>query len=344
MSEWRTSVRSSKAVVLGASVCCDGFYVEAAARVQTHVHSDHTEKFESSLGVQQVYALKGTRDLLIADKDATLDVHVNFHGVGPRERVDVPGGAVYLVDSGHMLGSAQVLFVHEDGYRTGYSGDFTWPLEDVIEVNELVVDSTYGAARQVRRFDQGEAEEAFVTRVLERVGMGPVYVRAYGGTLQRAAVLLGDVCRFPLILSGRQHKDALVYLDHGYAMPPCFIDGSVEAREARAEGRYVLFEGAGDKPETNRQGGYHIRLSAMYTSVDEPLVDFTENACAVAISNHADFRGTVDYVRATGATRVVTDNVRGAHAVELATALSERLGVEARASVSNPAESRGWGQ
>src|ERR1700722_2853370 len=133
MDDWRTSIRSSSAVVLGEHVCCDGFYVEAEVRVQTHVHEDHVSKFDSSLGVQQVYALEGTRDLLIAEKNATLDIHVNFKGVSPRERILVPDGNLFLVDSGHMLGSAQALLVHDDGYRTGYSGDFAWPIDDVIE-------------------------------------------------------------------------------------------------------------------------------------------------------------------------------------------------------------------
>jgi hypothetical protein len=49
------------------------------------------------------------------------------------------------------------------------------------------------------------------------------------------------------------------------------------------------------------------------------------------MSNHADFPGTLEYVEATGARYVVTDNARG-RGVELARAISQRLGIDARPS------------
>jgi putative mRNA 3-end processing factor len=342
--DWRTSIRSSAAVVLSDSVCCDGFFVDARVRVQTHTHEDHTSKFDSSLGNQQVLALHGTRDLLIAEKNATLDIHSNFRGLRPNEPTPVPGGQVVLIDNGHMLGSAQVLLEHEDGYRTGYSGDFSWPLDEVIQVNELVLDSTYGAPTQVRRFTQEEAEALLVERVLERVKFEPVFIRAYSGTLQRACALLSDVCPFGLIVSTRREKDLLVYQRHGYPIGSVLVAGTPEAAAAMAEGRYVFFEGKGDPSPTNRDFGYNIRLSAMYTSTDEAIVDFTDNSCAIAISNHADFVGTLEFVERSGASRVLTDNIRGSHGVDLAMALRERLGIDAQASESDRSHSRAWGQ
>ena len=62
-----------------------------------------------------------------------------------------------------------------------------------------------------------------------------------------------------------------------------------------------------------------------------PLVTYSDRAYKVALSNHADFSGTLEYVRATGAKRVVTDNTRN-HGVELALAIKNRLGVDARPS------------
>ena len=43
----------SGAVLLGPNVVCDGFIREAAARVQTHVHLDHMDGFETSKGVSR---------------------------------------------------------------------------------------------------------------------------------------------------------------------------------------------------------------------------------------------------------------------------------------------------
>lgn len=67
---------------------------------------------------------------------------------------------------------------------------------------------------------------------------------------------------------------------------------------------------------------------------------FSERGYSVALSNHADFEGTLEYIIATGAKRVVTDNTRG-NGVELALAIQKRLGIEAKPS-SN-LDSREWG-
>jgi hypothetical protein len=214
----------------------------------------------------------------------------------------------------------------------------------VIEVDELVLDATYGSPKSVRQFSQEEAEQALIKRVVERISTGPVFIRAYQGTLQRALALLGEVCNFPLIASQRQFKEAQVYQEHGYSIGELLVDTSTEAYDARVEGRYVLFEGRGDPQPTNREGGYNVRLSAMYTTTDEPLMEFTESSCAIAISNHADFTGTLEYARATGAQRILTDNIRGPHGVELAILLRERLDIDALPANFDSAKSKEWGQ
>ena len=61
----------------------------------------------------------------------------------------------------------------------------------------------------------------------------------------------------------------------------------------------------------------------------------------MALSDHTDFNGTLEHIAATGAKHVVTDNTRRGRAVELALAISRRLGIEARPS-SN-LESLEWG-
>jgi putative mRNA 3-end processing factor len=38
----------SGAVILGQRICCDGFHRDYEVRVQTHVHIDHMDRFETS--------------------------------------------------------------------------------------------------------------------------------------------------------------------------------------------------------------------------------------------------------------------------------------------------------
>jgi putative mRNA 3-end processing factor len=61
-----------------------------------------------------------------------------------------------------MLGAAQVEVQLDSGLRLGYSGDFQWPLDRPMEVDALVVDSTYGSPESIRQYTQAEAETRFL--------------------------------------------------------------------------------------------------------------------------------------------------------------------------------------
>jgi len=65
------------------------------------------------------------------------------------------------------------------------------------------------------------------------------------------------------------------------------------------------------------------------TSPDDPVLEYSDRALSIALTNHADFADTLEYVKATGARFVITDNSRGGHAVELAREISCQLNVEA---------------
>jgi len=344
MTETRCSIRSSGAVVLDKAVACDGFYGDAAVRLQTHVHDDHMGGFETSEGSQRIFCLPGTWALLVAERNGTLDVRSNFKAVQTAAPFRVLNGPIItLRDSGHMLGSAQVEVEHVDGYRAGYSGDFAWPIADVIQVDELVVDSTYGSPDSNRLYSQEQAEDAFIERVFTNAKVGPVYVRAFRGTLQRALAALTEAgCAFPILASRPQLSEAAVYRREGFSIGALIAADSEDGEAAKAQGRFVLVEGRGDRQPMNRPQGYSIKLSAFYANPREPVTHFSDRDCEVAISNHADFGGTLDYVAATGAKVVLTDNVRGPHGVDLALELSRRLGVTAIPASPENSE-RAWG-
>lgn len=345
MTETRCSIRVSGAVLLSDDVACDGFFADAKVRIQTHVHDDHMTGFETSEGSQRIYCLPGTWALLVSERNGTLDVRSNFKAVMPRDTFEGPmGTTITLHDSGHMLGSAQVVVEHVDGYRSGYSGDFAWPIDDVVQVDELVVDSTYGSPDSIRLYSQEQAEEAFLERVLANVKRGPVYVRAYRGTLQRALAVLAEAgCGFPILLSSPQLREAAVYRREGFAISELIAANTPDGRAAVEEGRYILVEGRGDRQPMNRPDGYNIKLSAFYANPRDPVTHFSDRDCEVAISNHADFAGTMDYVAATRAKVVRTDNVRGPHGVVLAYELARRLGVAAVPASPEVGAARAWG-
>jgi putative mRNA 3-end processing factor len=339
MSQY-VDVLASGAVLLGDQVVCDGFVYEHPYRVQTHIHDDHMDGFDSSKGFQTILMSKPTKDLLVAEFNADLDIRQNIHALRYDHAIDLEGVSVSLSSSGHMLGAAQVVVETSSGQRLGYSGDFQWPLDEVIKVDQLVVDSTYGSPKNRRAFSQEAVEEMLLELVIRELKRGPVHIRASRGTVQRALQVLSGNVPTPLLGSQRLIRNVEVFRDHGYAIDPVVDIGSPEGRAALDQGHFVRLYTKGDKFPVDPPEGMTLHLSAYMTDPEEPLLQFSERSCRLAMSNHADFEGTIEYVRATGARFVVTDNTRGGHGIELAQALSY-VGIEARASSNAP--TRSWG-
>jgi len=337
---FRTRIAASGAVVLSEDVVCDGFLASAKVRVQSHVHDDHMNGFEASK-IQTIVCSAGTRNLLIAEFNADLRYRANLQAVEVGSTHKIEGSTIDLEDARHMLGSVQTALTLEDGYRVGYSGDFGWPIENPIQVDELIVDSTYGSPASVRSYSQEDAEQRFVSVALEKSKVGAVLVHAHRGTLQRAIALMDDAVDHPLIASKRQLRESEVYARSGVVQAPLIDERSPEGREALTSGRYIKFVGKGDTRVEPRGGEYKVTLSAFMVNGEEPMLELSDVSCRVALSNHADFDETIQYVEATGAKKVLTDNVRGPHGAALALELRARLGVEA--IPADPQVDRSWG-
>jgi putative mRNA 3-end processing factor len=329
------------AIELGPDVVCDGFLWSKTARVQTHVHMDHLADFETSKGTQSVLASKATWEMLCLDKDADLPYRRNFLAIEEREPYAVAESQVEVVSSGHMLGAVQVSVQLRDGMRVGYSGDFQWPLDHVIQVDALVVDATYGSPENVRQFSQGEVEERFLELVIQQLHFGPVHILAHKGTLQRGLQVLSSDVDCPMIGSARLCAEADLYRRFGYPIQELLQDDSQSAGEAMQSSRYIRFFGTGDRKPVEH-AGLVIKLSGYFTKPDEPVIEYSHRAYGVALSNHADFLGTLEYVKATGAEFVVTDNTRGGKAIDLAQAINARLNIKSVPSSNR--YSREWGR
>jgi putative mRNA 3-end processing factor len=328
-------------IVLGGKVVCDGFFSAAPVRVQTHVHLDHMANFETSKGFQIILMSEATRELLVVEYDADLPFRSNIRSVPIGVPLDIGEANIELVSSGHMLGSVQVGVTYDDGLRVGYSGDFNWPLERVMRTDILVVDSTYGSPANFKKFTQEQVNSRLLELVIRRLKVGPVHVKAHRGTLERALELL-DTNIAPILAPRKLCQEVEVYRRFGYHIQALLELDTVEGKSALASGRYLRLYGTGDGDLFGLKDGTAINLSAYMTEEDDPVLEFSERSFRVAMTCHADFKGTLEYIAATGAKTVITDNRRGGHAVELAETIKSQLGVEAMPSQYHP--SRSWGE
>lgn len=333
MSDPKVDVFANGAVTLGDHVVCDGYLAGRTYRVQTHVHDDHMRDFNTSKGEQDFLLSPGTYDLLVAEKNADLAYRDNFRPVEAGKKQALPDGScVELTPSNHMLGACQVAVTLPCGDRLGYSGDFGWPIEKVIEVEQLVVDSTYGSPRSVRRYAQEDAERRLWEIICGSLRKGAVHIRAHRGTIERVLHLLGQGTGVPVLASDRLLCEVDVYRKHGYVVCDLVSITSEIGREVLRSRAYVRVYSKGDGFPNEPAQGTTVVCSAFMCEEDDPVMQYSERAFRVALSNHADFEETLEYVRATGAKRVVTDNTRN-RGCELALALNERIvGIEARPS------------
>ena len=318
-------VFSGGAVSLGSKTLCDGYAHGFPFRVQTHIHDDHMGDFNRSKGFQDLFMSQETLKLLIAERNADLEYRDNLipiqWDVGHKLE---DGSTLTLLPSGHMLGSCQVILELPDGVRCGYSGDFAWPLDHVMQVDQLVVDSTYGSPVSVRKYTQSEAESILLEIVCQRLRHGSVHVKAHRGTIERVLHALAGNIGVPILVSENLRRNLDVYQNHGFAVEAVEVLESTTGKMALKEHSYVRLYSKGDGWGNELREGTCVTCSAYMVNTDDPLLKFSERAYRVALSNHADFEGTLAYVEATGAELVVTDNTKN-HGVELAIAITQHL-------------------
>lgn len=342
MADLVVDVFENGAVRLGSRVVCDGFAEGYPFRVQTHIHDDHMEDFDKSKGLQDLLMSPETYELLVADHNADLEYRDNLHKIirGNDEYLLDDNSKLYLFPSNHMLGSCQVALELPNGLRVGYSSDFGWPLKEVIKVDQLVVDSTYGSPRSVRSYSQGLAEESLHAIVSERLRHGSVHIQAYRGTIERVLHLLGGSVEVPILASERLIREVQVYQKYGFGLGNLEDIKSQTGQIAMQQRAYIRLYSKGDGFSNELIEGTSIVCSA-YMSRDKPLLTYSDRAYRVALSNHADFNETLEYIKATEARQVITDNTRN-HGWELAIAINARLpNVDAKPSTNKPGVGRG---
>ncbi len=338
MSDSATDVFESGAVRLGTNVVCDGFVEGYNFRIQTHVHDDHMGGFNTSKGRQDLFMSLETFALLNAFLNAEIPYRSNFHKIQRGLEYKLPDSSkLTLLPSNHMLGSCQVAVELPDSRQVGYSGDFGWPLDEVIQVDELVVDSTYGSPNSIRSYTQATAEECLLELVCKRLKYGSVHIYAHRGTVERVLHIIEGNVGVPILASERLIQEVDVYQNYGIILGKLDSLDSDEGKSASKQRSYIRLYSKGDGFGNEPIAGTSIKCSAYMAthSSSSPLTSFSESSFSVALSNHADFLETLKYVEATGAKTVITDNTRN-HGIELANAINERLPkVKARPSTNN---------
>ncbi len=292
----------------------------------THAHADHLYGLRKSVKCcEKVVMTKATRDLCETLNDLKLrDKCIRTLEYG--KVLKYKDEKISLLRADHILGASQVLVEDAGGIRIAWSGDFRLEGTDAVDCDVLVVEATYGSPSCRRNFDV-DVRGLLVEMVERRLRGGAVYVFGYHGKLQEVMQLLRNAdVEVPFVLPERVFEVTKVCEKHGMNLG-CIM------HSATPEGRELL---DGNLPcvafyhmnQRSHVGLHNARLCVSGWEFQKPCRQIGDREYLVALSDHSDFDGLIEYVRRTHAKQVITDNYRS-NGDALAKEICKRLGISA---------------
>ncbi len=323
----KAMVSQRGAVLLGDSVACDAHDDHRPLRVVTHAHADHLAGLRTSVKrCERVLMTNPTRDLIriIEGPDALAGDNIKTLEYG--KAMKYGDERITLVKADHIVGAAQVLVEEENGGRVVYTGDFRIDGTPVLECDTLVVEATYGDPSHRRNFNV-DVRELLVSMVERNLRDGTVYIFGYHGKLQEVMQILHNAdVSVPFVMPERVFNMSKVCERHGMQLGCLTPSSRHEAREMLNENLpCVAFY------HMNMRGTIGLdasRISVSGWEFQRPCRQIGEREHVIALSDHSDFDGLIEYVRRSKPRRVITDNFRS-NGESLAREINKRLGIKA---------------
>ena len=324
----KASVTHRGAILLGNSVACDAYAENRPLRVVTHAHADHTGGLRWSLReCQKVLMTKATRDLIEVLEGPLGSRLADIETLEYGKPLEFEGEKITLFKAEHILGAAQVLVESEAGERVVWTGDFRLDGTPVLDCDTLVVESTYGSPMCRRNFDV-DVRKLLVQMVEDHLKDGVVYVFGYHGKLQEIMQILqqADVS-VPFVMPEKVYHVSKVCENHGMNLGCLTLSTEKQAKSLLEENLpCVAFYHMNNR---GKVGLGNERICVSGWEFHKPCRCIGEKEHIVALSDHSDFNGLIEYVRQAKPKRVITDNHAGGHGETLAKEIKRRLGIPA---------------
>jgi putative mRNA 3-end processing factor len=324
----RALVTKSGAVLLGDSVACDAHDPSRPLRVVTHAHADHLYGLRSSLkGCEKVLMTKATRDLTqtlngsLKLKDTPVVKTLEYGKV-----IKYGDEKISFFKADHILGACQVLVEDAGGIRIVWTGDFRLDGTPVVDCDVLVVEATYGSPSCRRNFNV-DVRELLVSMIEQRLRGGTVYVFGYHGKLQEVMKILRNAdVEVPFVMPERVYEVTKVCEKHGMKLGCLSLSTDNEGHEL-LDGNLpcVAFYHMNQRQHV---GLRNARICVSGWEFRNPCRQIGDREHLVALSDHSDFDGLIEYVKQSGAKQVITDNFRS-NGDALAREINKRLGIVA---------------
>jgi putative mRNA 3-end processing factor len=329
--EQKASIGRHGDILLGKYFVCDGFSFDREIAIVSHIHSDHTMELERCLGYYDlIFCSPETKELLVALMGEWLRLRRNLIALPYGTPYFYKGEKVSLHPTKHILGSVQVLVESQEGVRIAYSGEFVFPDTKPIKADVLVLDATFGNPDRIVESARAEIIESLVRLVRKELETSHVCIIAHRGKLQEVMTILTEAnIKVPFMCQGDILQISRVYQNFGINLGNILsLENSVTQEVIKRGERHIVFHLLGAKLALPPVHYTKIRVSRWGTKED--FTKTAEDKYVVALSDHADFNGLLQYVRECQPKLVITDNYRGGDAVALAEAIRNELNIEAK--------------
>lgn len=263
----------------------------------THAHSDHAAAFKHP--EREKYATPETYELLKAMGWSRLD---NLNPVRFGDKVKLGDIEVRVHDSGHVLGSAMYEVNTPEG-TVLYTGDlctedtFTMNPAKVVDCDMMIIETTFGSPMfQFPKRDDIAVEvyQWAVNTVLG--GRIPVFKTDSIGNAQEIISILNQYTNLPVVTAKSASPVTDVYRNVGYNLDS--VDAkSDEGQELIESKKCAIVTPKGSKVAADNA---EVALASGWA------VLFMKKRVAFPLSDHADYRGLLGFIRRCKPKRVLT--------------------------------------
>jgi len=325
----KAAINGKGAILLGKCVACDSFDDVMPLRVVTHAHYDHLSGLQQSLRkCKAVIMTTATKDLVEAMRGRWSLTRGNVKTLAYEEPLVYEDEKLTLYFADHILGTAQVLVEDTEGTRILYTSDFRLSNTPVINADVLVIEATYGNPMQVRPFEK-VVENALVSLVERGLEQGPVYVFGYHGKLQEVMQILRNArVKAPFIVREKVFRVSKICEKHGMKLGRYLLFSEEEAQSMlKKRDSFVAFYHMNSRRYIGRDA---FRIFVSGWEFSSPRRQIGDNEHIIALSDHSDFKGLLQYVEESRPKLVITDNYRTGAAKTLAKQIEKRLKIPAK--------------
>lgn len=314
--------------MLGKNVACDAFDESKPLRIVTHAHADHMIGLQQSLRkCEKVLMTRATKDLIDVLRGPLFLMGGFVETLEYGKTLQYEEESVTFFHADHILGAAQVLVEDFEGTRIVYTGDFRLDGTAVLDADVLVMEATYGSPACKRSFEK-DVNSLLVSVIEKGLKSGPVYIFGFHGKLQEVMQILHEAgVKTPFVVPERVFHVSKVCQQHGMRIGRLMLSEEKEARDLlERDSPCIAFYHMGSR---NTVGSDSFRIYVSGWEFNSPCREITEKEYIIALSDHSDFDGLMEYVRRSRPKLVITDNHRIGHAETLAREIHQRFGIHA---------------